>query len=60
MEDEKYSKFGIHKGERGVVAIDSADDGSILVDFTGVDENGNFYGDCVSVKLEDLKFVEEN
>ena len=59
VEDEKYSKFGIHKGERGVIAIDSAVDNSILVDFSGVDANGNFYGDCIAVKLEDLKLVEE-
>jgi len=28
------------------------------VDFSGIDENGNFYGDCISVKIDDLKVVE--
>lgn len=57
VEDEKYAKDGIHKGERGVIAIDYAVEGYILVDFSGIDKNGNYYGDCISVKLEDLKKI---
>ena len=55
IEDEKYSKFGIHKGDVGVVAIDYATNDSILVDFSRVDKNGKYYGDCISVKIQDLK-----
>ena len=57
VEDEKYTKEGIHKGDTGVIAIDYAVNGAILVDFSGIDENGEYYGDCISVKLEDLKLV---
>ena len=55
VEDEKYSKFGIHKGDVGVVAIDYATNDSIWVDFSRVDKNGKYYGDCISVKIQDLK-----
>ena len=57
VEDEKYAKFGAHKGDIGNVAIDYAVSDSILVDFSGIDENGNYYGDCISVKIEDLKII---
>ena len=29
----------------------------IEVDFSGIDENGIFYGDCISVKIDDLKVI---
>lgn len=57
VEDEKYAKFGAHKGDIGNIAIDYAVSDSILVDFSGIDENGNYYGDCISVKIEDLKII---
>ena len=60
VEDEKYNKYGIHKGDVGVVAIDYAIDKSILVDFSGVDKNGNFSGDCIAVKTDDLKLIKIN
>ena len=31
----------------------------IEVDFSGIDENGNFYGDCISVKIDDLKVIKQ-
>ena len=57
VEDKKYAKFGAHKGDIGNIAIDYAVSDSILVDFSGIDENGNYYGDCISVKIEDLKII---
>ena len=30
----------------------------IEVDFSGIDENGNFYGDCIAVNIKDLKIIE--
>ena len=55
VEDKKYSQYGIHKGDRGYVMDDNAVDNFIEVDFSELDEQGNFYGDCISVKIEDLK-----
>lgn len=57
VEDKKYSEFGVHKGDRGCVMDSDAVQNYIEVDFSGVDENGNCYGDCISVKIEDLKVV---
>ena len=53
--DYEYSQSGIHKGARGCVMDDNAVDDFIEVDFSGIDENGNYYGDCISVKIDDLK-----
>lgn len=58
-EEEKYTSLGIHKGAVGVIAIDYAVNDSILVDFSGLDENGNFCGDCISVKVNDLKIIKK-
>ena len=57
-EDEKYAKFGIHKGDRGCVMDNNAVQSYIEVDFSGIDKNGEFYGDCISVKIDDLKIIE--
>lgn len=57
VEDEKYSKSGIHKGMRGCVMQDYAVKNCVEVDFSGIDKNGNFYGDCIAVKIEDLKVI---
>ena len=54
-EKEKYSKFGITKGQQGIVAHNTIIDNHILVDFTGIDKNGNFFGDTISVDINDLK-----
>ena len=29
----------------------------IEVDFSGINKNGDFYGDCISVKIKDLKVI---
>lgn len=58
VEDKKYAKFGIHKGAKGCVMEDYAVQNYVLVDFSGIDKQGEYYGDCISVKIDDLKVVE--
>lgn len=57
VEEDKYAKFGIHKGNRGCVMDNNAVQNYIEVDFSGIDKDGNFYGDCISVKINDLKII---
>ena len=57
VEEDRYSKFGVHKGDRGCVMDNKAVQNYIEVDFSGIDENGGFYGDCISVKIDDLKVI---
>ena len=57
VEEEKYTKFGIHKGDRGCVMDNNAVQNYIEVDFSGIDREGNYYGDCISVKISDLKVI---
>ena len=58
IEDEKYSKFGVHKGDKGCVISNYAIQNQVEVDFSWVDKNGNFYGDCIVVDVDDLKVLE--
>lgn len=60
VEEDRYAKFGIHKGDRGCVMDNHAVQNYIEVDFSGIDENGEFYGDCISVKIDDLKVVKKS
>lgn len=57
VENEKYASFGIHKGDKGCVMDNNAVQNYIEVDFSGIDREGNFYGDCISVKISDLKVI---
>lgn len=57
VEDEKYTKFGIHKGDIGTIMEDVAVQDYMLVDFGRLDENNNYFGDCVSVKTSDIKII---
>jgi hypothetical protein len=57
VEDEKYSKFGIHKGDTGCIMSEYAIQNYVEVDFSGIDKNGDYYGDCISVKIADLKVI---
>ena len=50
--------YGIHKGDRGCVMEDNAVQNYVEVDFSGIDENGELYGDCISVKIDDLKVIQ--
>ncbi len=58
VENAKYTKYGIHKGDKGCVMDDNAVQNYVEVDFSGIDKNGNFYGDCISVNVDDLKVIE--
>jgi len=57
VEEDRYAKFGIHKGDRGCVMDNNAIQNYIEVDFSGIDKYGKFYGDCISVKIDDLKVI---
>lgn len=56
VEKEKYSKYGLSKGDRGVIASNKATKNKILVDFGK--ETENFDG-LISVGFDDIKKVEE-
>ena len=60
VDNEKYAKFDVHKGDIGTIMEDVAVQDYILVDFGRLDENNNYHGDCISVKLSDIKILEEN
>ncbi len=55
VEDEKYAKYGVHKGEIGCVLEGGIINDKCFVDFTGVDKQGKMYGACITVKIKDLK-----
>lgn len=57
-EDSQYTKYGIHKGAKGCVMDGSAIQNYVEVDFSGVNEYGEYYGDCISVKIDDLKKIQ--
>ncbi len=59
VEDETYIKFGIHKGDTGCVMSKYAIQNHVEIDFSGIDKNGKYYGDCISVKIDDLKVIEK-
>ena len=58
VEEERYTKFGIHKGDRGCVMDNNAVQNYIEVDFSGIYKDRNCYGDCISAKIDDLKVIE--
>ena len=58
VEDSKYTKYGIHKGDRGCVMDSNAVQNCIEVDFSYIDDSGNFCGDCISVNIDHLKVIE--
>ena len=55
MDNEKYAEFDVHKGDIGTIMEDVAVQDYILVDFGSLDENNNYHGDCISVRLNDVK-----
>lgn len=57
VEEERYAKFGAHKGDVGCVMDSNAVQNYIEVDFSGIDKKDNYYGDCISVKIDDLKLI---
>ena len=57
VEEERYTEFGAHKGDVGRVMDNNAVQNYIEVDFSGIDKDGNYYGDCISVNINDLKVI---
>lgn len=60
VEKDKYAKHGVHCGDKGFIVLNEMIKNEMLVDFTGVDENGDIYGEEISVNVNDLKLVEKN
>ena len=56
VEKEKYSKYGLRKGDRGIIASSKATKNKILVDFGNTTEH---FDGFVSVDFEDVKKIEE-
>ena len=59
VEKEEYAQQGAHKGDRGIIDVDYSIGGTMLVDFWCTDENGEPFGECISVKIEDLRLIEK-
>lgn len=57
VEDEKYVKYGVHKGDRGCIISDRAIKNNVEVDFSGIDKNGKFHGQSLLVNIVDLKVI---
>ena len=55
VEKETYGKYGIHKGDKGVVVIGKATQNKVLVDFGKA--NKEFDG-MLSINLRDLRKIE--
>ena len=60
VEKDKYTKHGVHCGDKGFIVLNEMIKNEMLVDFTGVDENGEIYGEEVSININDLKLAEKN
>ena len=60
VEKEKYIKEGVHKGDRGYVALDNVIENEMLIDFTKIDENEEVLGDLVSININDLELVHDS
>lgn len=58
VEKEKYSKHGVHKGSVGIVIDDNAVKDYIEVDFSFVNEKGEYCGESFAVNLKDIKVME--
>ena len=57
VEKDAYTQFGINKGDKGCVMENKIVGNSIEVDFSYIDDNGKFCGDCISVDINDIKFI---
>ena len=58
VENKKYNKFGIHKGDIGCVVDNKAIQNYIEVDFSKINSDGKYVGDSISVKISDLKILD--
>lgn len=59
VENEKYTKMGLHKGDKGCVVSEYAFNGNVLVDFYTLDESSEYFCDCIEIDCKDLKVIEE-
>ena len=57
VEKDEYMQFGIHKGDKGCIMEDKIVGNSIEVDFSYIDNNQKFCGDCISVNVKDIKII---
>lgn len=57
VEDSKYSKFCIHKCDTGCVMDNQAIQDCIEVDFSGINNKGEFCGDRISVNIKDVEII---
>ncbi len=57
VEDEKYTKFGLHKGAIGFVIDDDIINNCVEVDFSGLDENSEHFGETFSISIDDLRII---
>lgn len=60
VEKDKYTKHGVHCGDKGFIVLNEMIKNEMLVDFTGVNENGDIYGEEVSININDLNLVTKN
>jgi len=59
VEKDKYTKHGVHRGDKGFIVLNEMIKNEMLVDFTSVNENGDIYGEEVSININDLNLVEK-
>ena len=58
VNDEKYISQGIFKGSQGCI-MEYASKNKVMVDFSGIDKNGNYYGDCILVDVNDINIYDK-
>ncbi len=58
VENKKYNKYGINKGDIGCVVDNKAIQNYIEVDFSKINSDGKYVGDSISVKISDLKILD--
>ena len=58
VNDEKYISQGIFKGFQGCI-MEYASKNKVMVDFSGIDKNGNYYGDCILVDVNDINIYDK-
>ncbi len=59
VENEKYTKMGLHKGDKGCVVSEYSLNGNVLVDFYTLDESSEYFCDCIAIDCNDLKVIDE-
>jgi len=58
VNDEKYTRQGILKGFQGCI-MEYISKNEVMVDFSGIDKKGNYYGDCILVDVNDIKIFDK-